>query len=230
VVLVPSKRSKELLMHETKLFPEPIVYYNGIMRKHIRPSINSELFNTILKINRDKFIIAIVSRLEIQKRVDRAVEIARSLILKKMNIHLLIFGDGELEQNLQSLVNNFKLTESIQFLGYVENLFNYYKLFDIILFTSEWEGMPLAMWEALVNKVPVVAPDVGGFKEILEENNCGLIYKPADLNDAEEKILKIINDEQFKKYLGENGKIAVEKKYNEKKFITEIERVYLSLL
>jgi glycosyltransferase involved in cell wall biosynthesis len=127
-------------------------------------------------------------------------------------------------------VNNFKLTESIQFLGYVENLFNYYKLFDIILFTSEWEGMPFAMWEAMVNEVPVVAPDIGGFKEILEENNCGLIYKPADLNDAEEKIIKIINDEQFKKYLGENGKKAVEKKYNEKKFITEIEQVYLSLI
>ena len=40
------------------------------------------------------------------------------------------------------------------------------------------------MWEAMANEVPVIAPDVGGFNEILEKNNCGLVYEPGKIMDA----------------------------------------------
>ena len=228
-VLVPSKKSKELLMKETKLFPEPIVYYNGSILSRASSLKNTELYNSVEKLKTEKLIIALIGRLEIQKRVDRAIEIMKNILLKRRDISLTIFGEGKLEHELRSLVNNYKLNESVQFFGYINNLFNYYKLFDIVLFTSEWEGMPLTMWEAMVNEVAVIAPDVGGFKEILEENNCGLIYKQTDLKDAEEKILKILNDEPYRKQLGRNGKRTVETKYNEKNFIRQIEQVYLNL-
>ncbi len=67
---------------------------------------------------------------------------------------------------------------------------NYYNYFDVVLFTSDWEGMPLTMWEAMANGVPVVAPDIGGFSEILVENNCGFIYEAGNMIDAENKILE----------------------------------------
>ena len=70
----------------------------------------------------------------------------------------------------------------------MEDVENYYKYFDLVLFTSDWEGMPLTMWEAMANSVPIVAPDVGGFKEILEENKCGLIYESKDLIQLEANI------------------------------------------
>jgi len=224
VVLVPSKRSKELLISETKLFPEPVVYYNGYYFPETENGINSELYKYIEKLKNEKIIIAAVGRLDLDKRIDRAINILKQV--RHKNTHLLVFGDGELENDLRKLVKNLNLTEHVDLLGYVAGVNNYYKLFDIVLFTSDWEGMPLTMWEAMANKVPVLAPDVGGFKEILEENNCGIIYKPGNVNDAAQKLISLLEDHLLRIKLGNNGMTAIREKYNEENFIKQIENVY----
>jgi glycosyltransferase involved in cell wall biosynthesis len=127
-------------------------------------------------------------------------------------------------------VQQHKLNYSVDFYGYVENVECLYKYFDLMLFTSDWEGMPLTMWEAMANEVPVVAPDVGGFKEILEENKCGLIYESGNLKEAEDKLVQILEAEQFRKTLGKNGGAAIESNYTERKFIQQIEKVYSNLM
>jgi glycosyltransferase involved in cell wall biosynthesis len=228
VVLVPSKRSKELLISETKLFPEPVVYYNGYYFPETGNGINSELYKYIEKLKSEKIIIAAVGRLHLDKRIDRAINILK--LIKHKNTHLLVFGDGELENDLRKLVKNLNLAEHVDLLGYVGGFNNYYKLFDVVLFTSDWEGMPLTMWEAMANKVPVLAPDVGGFREILEENNCGIIYRPGNVNDAAEKLISLLEDHLLRIKLGSNGKTAIELKYNEKKFINRLEQIYTSFL
>ncbi len=229
VVLVPSKKSKELLLAETKLFPEPVVYYNGYDSNEMPTKINSELYYYIEKLKREKIIIAIVGRLEIDKRIDKAINIFKNIISKNEKVHLVIFGNGKLETDLKNIAKDLNLTKYIDFLGYIEGFNNYYSLFDIVLFTSDWEGMPLTMWEAMAHKVPVLAPDVGGFKEILEENNCGLLYEPTNMKEAEKKLLKLIVDNHLRKELGENGPKAIEKKYNADNFIRQIENIYLSI-
>jgi glycosyltransferase involved in cell wall biosynthesis len=145
------------------------------------------------------------------------------------NIHLVIFGDGRLKGKLKLLASNLGTADSVSFFDYIPNVENYFRYFDLLLFTSEWEGIPITMWEAMANEVPIVAPDVGGFKEILTENNCGLIYKPGNLADAKEKLSMLLKDDKLRKKLAENGKAAVEKKYNPKNFIKSIEEIYNNL-
>jgi len=229
VVLVPSEMSKQLLMEETQLFSEPIIYYNGYTPKQNISELNANIVPRIEELKQDKRIIAVVSRLEIDKRIDRAVMLIKSLVAKRIKVHLVVFGDGTLKDELNQLVQQHQLNDTIDILGYVEDVENYYKYFDLVLFTSDWEGMPITMWEALANSIPIVAPDVGGFKEILEENNCGLIYDPRNLVQAEEKIIKLLTDEKYRQTLGKNGKAAIELKYNEKNFINQIEKVYTDL-
>jgi glycosyltransferase involved in cell wall biosynthesis len=228
-VLAPSQKSKELLMEETKLFPEPTVYYNGY---NSQSDVLTEQYivERIQKIKKQGIIIAMVARLEVQKRIDRALGLIKTVLGKRDNVHLLIFGDGDLKQMLIERTKILEIDSKVIFFDYVANISSYYRYFDIVLFTSDWEGMPLTMWEAMANKVPVVAPDVGGFKEILEESNCGLVYEPANMKDAEEKILKLLMNKHLREKLGNNGKMAVEMKYNEKKFITQIEQVYANPL
>ncbi|HSP87361.1 MAG TPA: glycosyltransferase [Ignavibacteriaceae bacterium] len=229
IVLVPSKRSKKLLLSETKLFPEPLIYYNGFDSTKKKEIVNEQLLNRIKKIKEDEILIAIVGRLEVDKRIDKAINIFKKIISKNYKAHLLVIGDGKLETKLKNLANELNLSQHIEFLGFVKNASDYFYLFDVILFTSDWEGMPVTIWEAMANKVPVVAPDVGGFKEILEENNCGLIYKPNDLNEAEIKLENLIEDYALRKQLGENGKRAIDEKFNVNNFIKQIDNIYLNL-
>ncbi|MDZ7623395.1 MAG: glycosyltransferase family 4 protein [Ignavibacteriaceae bacterium] len=229
-VLVQSKMSKQLLMEETKLFPEPIVYYNSYSPRQYFSGVNANIVQRIEELKKYKRIIAVVGRLEVDKRIDRAIMLIRSLVDQQKNVHLLIFGDGSLKNKMDQLVQQHKLKDSVDIFGYVEEVEGYYKYFDLVLFTSDWEGMPLTMWEAMANEVPVVAPDVGGFKEILEENKCGLIYEPGNLKDAEDKLILLLEDVQLRKRMGINGREAIESNYTEKKFIQQIEKVYTNLM
>ncbi len=229
LVLAPSRKSKELLMMETKLFPEPKVYYNGYFLSKSQSESKSDLIYRIQQIKKDKLVIAVIGRLEIDKRVDKAINLLKKLIVRKKNIHLFIFGDGSLKTVLQNYIKSLNLISHVDLFGYVENIGIYYKLFDMVLFTSEWEGMPLTLWEAMANEVPVVAPDVGGFKEILEENDCGMIYQSNSLKDAENKIFHLLDDNTLRKIMGKNGRLAIESKYNVKNFINQIEQVYMDM-
>jgi glycosyltransferase involved in cell wall biosynthesis len=118
----------------------------------------------------------------------------------------------------------------VSFFDFVPDVENYFRYFDVLLFTSEFEGLPLTVWEAMANEVPILAPDVGGFKEILAENECGLIYEPGNIAEAKEKLLLLLKDKKLRGELAQNGKEAVEKKYNAKNFIKIIEEIYSSLL
>lgn len=229
-VLVPSKRSRELVMSESKLFPQPIVYYNGYnFQKKIRIT-DSELLKQLTDLKSTRQVIAIVSRIEIEKRIDEAIKIFSNVSVNRSNLILLIFGNGPLITQLQDLSKKLKADSRVIFFDYIPEVTQYYKYFDVLLFTSEREGMPLTVWEAMANSVPVVAPDVGGFKEIIEENNCGLIYEPGNLTDAEDKLTKLLDDEPYRNRLGENGRIAIESKYTEQKFIQQIEKMYTDLV
>jgi len=229
IVLVPSERSKNLLLRETRYFLDPIVYYNGINIDKKHNELNPIVMSKLQEIRDNSTIIALIGRLEIDKRIDRAILIIKELVKKQKKIHLIVFGDGSLKNKLQKIVDEFELKKNVILFGYVEDMKNYYQFFDIVLFTSDWEGMPLTIWEAMANEVPVIAPDVGGFKEILEKNNCGLIYEPGNIMDAESKLIQLLDDVQLRKSLGKNGSVAVETKYTEEIFIQQIEKVYEDL-
>ena len=230
VVLVPSEKSRQLLREETKLFPEPLVYYNGYPLKPDLPKANPIIAQQLEELRKYKHIIAVIGRLEIDKRIDQAVLLIKNLVDKKLKVHLIVFGDGSLLEELNQLIKKYQLIDSVEMFGYVKDIENYFKYLDVVLFTSDWEGMPLTMWESMANGVPIVAPNVGGFKEIIEANNCGFIYEPNDLKEAENKILELIKDESKRKYLGQNGKSVIEKKYNNKEFIKQIENIYSKLM
>jgi glycosyltransferase involved in cell wall biosynthesis len=230
VVLVPSVKSKELIIEETKLFPEPIVYYNGYSSEKSNSKVDMDLCQKFQELKKEYFIITVIGRLERQKGIDRALELFKEVSLKSDQLFMVIFGDGTLKDELETKSIKLGISSRVIFFDYVSDVAYYLKYFDILLFTSDWEGMPLSMWEAMANQVPVVAPDVGGFREILEKNDCGLIYEPGNLVEAEEEILNLINDEQLRMKLGQNGKLAIEAKYSENEFIKQIERVYFQLM
>lgn len=227
-VLVPSEKSKKLLMSQTKLFHEPVVYYNGY--HCMEPNETDEkIIRSIRLIKNESKIIAVVGRLEREKRVDRALMLFSKMRSEGAKIYLLVFGDGRLKAELKKLASNLGTSDSVSFFDYTPNIESYFKYFDLLLFTSEWEGIPVTLWEAMAKEVPIVAPDVGGFKEILDENKCGLIYKPGNLADAKEKMLLLLKDESLRKELTSNGKSAIENKYSSENFIKVIEEIYKNL-
>ncbi len=228
VAITPSITSKKILEKESKIFPSVKTYYNSIDDFN-EEQIENSFINKILDLKRKYLIVGIVARLDFEKRIDIALMILHQLKIRNLKIYFLFFGDGPLEKDMIKIANQLNIMDMLEFLGYVKNAKTCYKLFDVLLLTSDSEGFPLSIWEAMASGVPIVATDVGGVKEIIESENCGFIFPRGDVASAVEIILKLADNILLRKKLGQNGKNAIQTKYNKHQFIHFFENLYSDL-
>lgn len=229
LVICPSKLSLEVLKRESKLFRDFKWYYNSLINE-INVEINRELENYFIKLKEKFFLVGIIGRIEIQKRVDLAINLMK--LIKDNGIDDIFFvfvGDGPLFNEMIKLAKKLKVTNNMDFIGYIPNIRFYFNYFDTILFTSEWEGFPLTIWEAMKYGTPVISSDVGGAREILLSENCGYVYKFGDLNTCLKLILALKSNNNLRSLLGNNGKQAL-LKYNKEFFNKCFEEIYRSVL
>ncbi|PKL83483.1 MAG: hypothetical protein CVV24_04785 [Ignavibacteriae bacterium HGW-Ignavibacteriae-3] len=228
IVVVPSKASKYLLQMETRLFAKIEVYYNGYDNQTSdNPNIKIVEYLRTKKTNH--FLVGIVSRLEGQKRVDLSLWILNELIQRNYRVFFVFLGDGPLEKEMKLFAKSLGVYNNCEFYGFVKNAKNYLKYFDAILFASDWEGLPLTYWESMANSVPIISTDVGGAREILIENDCGIVYPRGDVEEGVKAIEILIKDEKLRIQLGENGRRAVQTKYNLNSFKSFFENLYRQL-
>jgi glycosyltransferase involved in cell wall biosynthesis len=167
------------------------VLYNLIDKKEIQKLAESCI------VDKSKFTICMVGRLNQQKRYDRALETMKLLKAAGYDAELWILGIGELETELKEKAKALGVSEMCDFKGFVRPAYPYMKVADVFLNTSEAEGYPLVLCEALCLGLPVVATDITGAHEILEESKYGLLVK-EDVNDIYLGLRKIIDDAELR--------------------------------
>lgn len=167
------------------------VLYNLIDKKEIQKLAES------CAVDKSKFTICMVGRLNQQKRYDRALETMKLLKAAGYDAELWILGLGELETELKEKAKALGVSEMCDFKGFVRPAYPYMKVADVFLNTSEAEGYPLVLCEALCLGLPVVATDITGAHEILEESKYGLLVK-EDVNDIYLGLRKMIDDAELR--------------------------------
>lgn len=121
--------------------------------------------------------IGIVGRLTPVKRIDLFIEMAKQILDSGNDdeIAFYIIGDGPLRSQLEQQAKQFQ--QNILFLGHVESAVSYLKSLDYIVMCSDHEGTPMTLLEAMCCKVPIIAHDVGGLRELLNEGECGTLVQ-----------------------------------------------------
>lgn len=127
-----------------------------------------------------RFTICMVGRLNPQKRYDRAINIAKRLRNDGYDFDLWIIGEGSLEKPLKAMSHGYGMGDCIHFLGFQKPSYPYMKGADIYLNTSEAEGYPLVICEALCLGLAIVATDISGSSEILAGSEYGLLVSEKD--------------------------------------------------
>lgn len=132
-----------------------------------------------------RFTVCNVGRLANQKRQDRIIEVADICKKNNTDIDFLILGHGPLLKRLEDEVERRGLQEYINFLGFQKNPYPYIASSDVFLLTSDSEGYPLVICEALCLGKPIVATDVTGPHELLVDGSGILTSKdPMDIYNA----------------------------------------------
>lgn len=148
-------------------------------------------------INKDRFTICMVGRLNQQKRYDRALRLMKALSDRSFDVELWILGDGELREELVSMANELGILDRCRFLGFVKPPYSYMRNADLYLNTSEAEGYPLVLCEALCLGLPIVATNITGAHELLEDSKYGLLV-PEEDDSILEGVERMIAEKDFR--------------------------------
>ncbi len=129
---------------------------------------------------------------------------------------LLIVGDGPRKKDLEKQVFDLHLESKVKFLGQFDRLklLGLLNVSDIIINPSYTEGLPTSVLEAAKCGKAIVATDVGGTREIIENNKTGILITPKNILLLSEKIIMLINDPHLRKELGEAAKKTTKKKFD----------------
>lgn len=155
------------------------------------------------------------------------------VILKKDFPHILvrIAGDGCLEFDLNQLIKNYGIEKNVKLLGSRDDIPALLASSSAFVMSSSWEGLPMALLEAVAAGLPAVVTDVGGNREVIEIARNGLCIPSQDpeiLATAMRSIMEM--DEQKRKSLGENGAIYIKNKFDINSVVDKWLEVYSRFL
>lgn len=129
-------------------------------------------------IGRGDVTIGAVGRLEAQKRFDLLLEAAAAVRRDRPELRLLLAGDGSLRLPLDAAASRLGLGAACRFVGHIDDVATFHHALDVCVQSSDYEGTPNAVLEAMAMETPVVATAVGGTAEMLKDG--GLIVPPGD--------------------------------------------------
>ena len=154
-------------------------------------------FSSEPKIKHDSFTFIMVGRLSKEKNQILALEAFNNLQKDYPNVRLLLLGDGPERENLESYVNKNLLEDKVQFVGAVTNVQAYMAKSDAFLLSSEYEGLPLVLLEAMASKLLVISTDVGGIRDIVE--GCSILTPKGDVQAFRDAMEKAVSDSEMRK-------------------------------
>ena len=192
-------------------------WYKNVENKIVIPNaINKDI--VVPKRGKIEKKIVSVSRLEKQKNIPMLIEAFERFQLDYPDYQLEIYGKGSLEKKLKGMVKKRKLDDKIVFMGYVNNVTERIANATCFVLTSNHEGMPNALIEAMCIGIPSIATDCdgGGTREIIDDHENGLIIDNNDSVQLTTSLKKIVCDKTFSDKISENAKyLAVKLSYAE---------------
>lgn len=134
-----------------------------------------------LNLPKDSKFITMVARFVERKRIEDLI-LAWSHIAKRFpDYNLLLVGDGPLKETYKHQITELGLTDRVIFTGFQLNTEKFFQITDIFAFSSEREGLPNVLLEAMSSQLPIVASSISGVKEIITPFENELLFPPKDV-------------------------------------------------
>lgn len=144
--------------------------------------------------DREQLVIGSIGRLSPEKGFDLLIKAMSELIKKGINVKLVIAGEGPEKNNLQNLIDDLGISDSVSLLGYCQDTISFYEALDIFVLSSHREGLPNVVLEAMAIGVPVVATNVDGVPKIITDGADGLLVPPGDFSEIGKNLSRLIQN------------------------------------
>jgi glycosyltransferase involved in cell wall biosynthesis len=172
-------------------------------------------------------VVGGVGRLNYQKNFPLFLDVAARIRRKDSNVAFVLAGDGPERRALEAQTRSLGLGDAVRFAGLVPDMTTLYPAIDLLLMPSRFEGLPLALLEAMAMEIPAVASAVDGIAEIIENGRDGLLVAPHDADGFESAACALLADPETAAAMGRAARRKVETRFSSEAMTRAVEEIYL---
>ncbi|MBI4667861.1 MAG: glycosyltransferase [Elusimicrobia bacterium] len=158
-------------------------------------------------------LMAMIGRLDDQKGIDYLLQAVKTMVSKKINIGLLLIGDGPERKRLREAAGRLNLDQHVHFLGFQQNPMPLLAASQALVLSSLEEGLPFVVLEAMALGKPVVSTAVGAVPEAVKNGESGILIAPRDPAALAQAMETIISKPDIAKAMGEKGREILRKHF-----------------
>ncbi len=179
-----------------------------------------------LGIPENGIVIGNVAVFRFQKRLVEWLQVFKQIQERNPNVFAVIVGAGPLEEEIKAEMNRLKLQKSVFFPGLQTEVRPYFEVMDIFMMSSQFEGLPIALLEAMSMECAVVATDAGGIKEVIRNGKDGMTCEVENWQVLSELCQDLIDDRDKLKAFQKAARQRVVESFSLKKMVLQLEDHY----
>ena len=222
---------KKNLMHYEWISEKKIkVIHNGISGDDYDIQINKQTKTENLGLSKYDKLIGLGVRLTKQKGIVHLINAIPEVLKSFPKTGVVIAGKGPLKPELLELCWQNRISDHVHFIGPRLDLPEIINILDIFVLPSEWEGLPLALLEAMAAGRAIIATEVGANAQVIEHEKSGLLIKPKNPKKLSEAICNLLNDEKKRILFGKNAKKRFYESFSAKIMAKNYENLYMNIL
>ena len=211
---------------ENNIAPEDklITVHNGIDIKNINFLTKEEAQKKLIK-KTSPLVIGTIAEWTSNKGLIYLLKAIKIIKDKKFDTILIGSGENPDKEKITKFIEKKNL-KNIHLIEFIPNAVNYLKAFDIFILPSTKEGLPYTIIEAMAAEVPVIATNVGGIPEMIENNINGILIESKNSQLLAVKILELINNPETTKEMTRKSRQKVEKEFTLDQMILQTKKIY----
>lgn len=214
---------------------EKIHYVKGVGIDHLAydaegyTELDKMAYKNELGLNFHTKIITHIAEFNENKRQIDIVRACEVLKEKTEDFLILLVGTGEETETIKKMVRESNLEKYIRCLGFRTDIVEILSITDIGLLVSIREGLPRSLMEMMAMKIPVIATDIRGNRDLIEDGKNGYLVPIKDPGELADKCQLLLSNDSLAKQLGEEGRVKIENDFSLEKVLIQMEEVYMEL-
>ena len=199
---------------------------NTVDQDRMKPGKNKEYLRKELNIKEGEVVIGFIASFAPRKGHIFLLNAIEECIKEVPKIKVFLVGAGMLKDKIAQMAKGKGLSEHFIFLGLRQDIPDIISLLDIYVQPSLAEAFSISITEAMSMGVPCIVTDVGGNREIVGDDACGIFVPPRDPNALKNAIVKLAQDAALRKRIGKSAAERVARVFNPQRYINSLEELY----
>ncbi|WP_281614537.1 glycosyltransferase [Flammeovirga sp. SubArs3] len=201
----------------------------GLDLKRFYTNTNNNFLHDEYNIPKTSKLVGIVARFTQIKNLKMFIRVAKLISNEKDDVHFFMIGDGEDRDMLESYAKQENIDHKITFTGFLKDLPSIYASLDLVLLTSNNEGSPVSIIEAMTSGTCVVSTAVGGVPDLFSSFGKRYLVGPNEDETMKDAAVRILSYEDDKNLFIREHKESTYRKYNYDRLVSDLKMTYKEL-